>query len=291
MITGLYRHAVKGLSSDELTKVTLTSPGETFPDDRRFALLQKENEAKFDPTSPKWLHKNHFLCAFTEPKLMSRFKTSYHQILNEAGGSYAEPCDEIGVAQQQVARILTIQDRVSEENLLGPIDLATEDGRVSLANFFSDISGKEVICISSSSNSKDHKHQFGNTSSGVKQREDTRTVHIVNENSLKDFEAKIGVPLNASRFRPNIVVKGLEAWKEFDLVGHQICLGTTKLSIIKKTVRCDGISVDALDPDNILDIPSLMSKHYPTYGPYFGVYAVVDYPGTMAIGDTLVTLD
>ena len=285
-VIGLYRHAVKGLSADELTKVTLLNAGETFPDDRRFALLQKENEAKFDASSPEWLHKENFLCAFSDPKLMSTFLSTYN-IVN-AEGSRTEPCDtgsDEGAATTQ--RLLTIRDRASTDHLLGPVDLNNKQGRDSVASFFSEKSGKDVVCVAggSTSSSQQHKHQFGNTSSGIKARGDTRTIHIVNAETVKDLASKIGVPLNPTRFRPNLVIEGLEAWKEFDWVGHQIQIGDAKISIIKQTVRCEGISVDPLDPENELDIPKLLMKEFPQYGPYFGVYGVVDEPGSMALGD------
>jgi hypothetical protein len=53
----------------------------------------------------------------------------------------------------------------------------------------------------------------------------------------------------------------------------------------KKTVRCDGISVDPLDQENVLNIPDLMMNHFPEYGPYLGVYAVVDKGGAISLGD------
>lgn len=282
-IVELYRHAVKGLSSDKLTKVTFAEAGETFPDDRRFALLQKKNEDKFNSASPEWLHKENFLCSFSDPKLMSTFQTSY-QILN-ADASMAEPCDTVGA--ENPTRLLTVNNRDSSENLLGPIDLSSEHGLASLAKFFSERSGKEVVCVSACKADK-HKHQFGNTSSGVKARGDTRTMHIINANTVRDIESKIGIPLNPSRFRPNIVLDGLTAWEEFDLVGKEIKLGTTRMSIVSKTVRCEGVSVDPLDSENILDIPGLLTKHYPEYGPFLGVYAVLDKPGSIAIGDSLI---
>ena len=54
-VTGLYRYAVKGLSGDALSTVSLGGAGETFPDDRRYALLYEENLNKFN--GKDWLHK------------------------------------------------------------------------------------------------------------------------------------------------------------------------------------------------------------------------------------------
>ena len=37
------------------------------------------------------------------------------------------------------------------------------------------------------------------------------------------------------------------------------------------------MGVDPLHPDlGTLDIPNLLTKHFPKHGPYLGVYAVVD---------------
>jgi hypothetical protein len=60
------------------------------------------------------------------------------------------------------------------------------------------------------------------------------------------------------------------------------------LSVISKTVRCRGVSVDPDDdPPVVLDIPGLLVEHFPTHGPYLGVYAVVDRPGRIAVNDRL----
>ena len=60
--------------------------------------------------------------------------------------------------------------------------------------------------------------------------------------------------------------------------------------ICARTVRCDGISVDPLNRSEILNIPNLLSKHFPEHGPYLGVYALVDTPGIIDIGDTLTII-
>ena len=60
-----------------------------------------------------------------------------------------------------------------------------------------------------------------------------------------------------------------------------------KLKILNKTVRCDGVSVDPLDPEAVLDIPKLLTQNFPEHGPYLGVYAVIEDPGVISLGDTV----
>lgn len=62
------------------------------------------------------------------------------------------------------------------------------------------------------------------------------------------------------------------------------------LRVINKTVRCHGVSVDPNDDDAntmILDIPKLLSKHFPQHGPYLGVYCTLERPGELWVGDSL----
>lgn len=56
-IKSLHRYAVKGLSGDSVSSMTLIGGDGTFEDDRRFALLYDEKTGVFDEDNPKWLHK------------------------------------------------------------------------------------------------------------------------------------------------------------------------------------------------------------------------------------------
>ena len=212
-------------------------------------------------------------------------------------------------------RLLTVWNRKlgrTSTPLLGPTDLGCELGREETSQFFTKLCGRKVKCVVASTPKNvqneelgrvsrldnQHMHQFGNTSAGgLGPKGDTRTIHIVNENTVKQFsEAVFGVEdcddckvLTSTRFRPNIVVGNLDPWAEFDLIGKTIEIVPKednendakdyplRLRIVSRTVRCEGVGVDPLHPElGALDIPNLLATHFPMHGPYLGVYAVVD---------------
>ena len=119
------------------------------------------------------------------------------------------------------------------------------------------------------------------------------------------------------RFRPNIVIDGLDPWEEFNWVGRSLRVvphGSNKdlssgdtdkipqiiVRVLTRTVRCEGVGIDPLDPSmEKLDIPKLLSKNYPQHGPYLGVYASLEVIGgdekfgsgeLLSVGDTLELL-
>ncbi len=345
----------------------------TFPDDRRYALLKiKENgeddndscssssstsqKIAFDPNDPSWLHKENFICAFTEPELMASFISRYEIIKQSMDSARSSNDDDENENENDVQRLFTLHDREgynynqegpiaidsSSPPVLGPIYLNTQHGRDQLSMFFmrkqlekdplsmtttTTTTTTKLICATQI-HSKKHTHQFGNTSSGVKNNNgDTRTIHIINEATVREVEDAINnvhaqnggdiedgvmnmeelkVQLNAMRFRPNIVVDGLEPWKEFEFVGKHMRLVKKNNSkegdvdsscpitfrVLSRTVRCDGVGIDPTDPDpqkTKLDIPQLLNKNFPEHGPYLGVYAVIesDGDGTISVGDSI----
>ena len=312
VITDLARYAIKGFSGDSLASVAIPRGGvQTFPDDRRFALLKESNHEKFDPTDPKWLHKENFLCAFSAPELLAGFR-SHYEIVER--GDDGDGDGETEQQQQHQRRLLTLYRRTSEgddasaEPVLGPIDLGLPSGRDELASFFSDESNQPLVCVTKkeADDGTASTFQFGNTRAGVKHNPggDTRTVHIVNSATVREFSETTGLTLNAMRFRPNIVIDGLDPWEEFNWVGRTLRVvpktkedgtgdgdtdtaanananpNTSSQIIVKvltKTVRCEGIGIDPLDPSSgKLDMPKLLSKNYPEHGPYLGVYASLE---------------
>ena len=130
--------------------------------------------------------------------------------------------------------------------------------------------------------------------------------------------------LNPTRFRPNIVIDGpdLQPWDEFNWIGKSLQIvpaassrstssGASATSsslssssdeyctmkILQRTVRCNGISLDPEDNTHgnghgvALDIPKLLTHHFPQHGPYLGVYAHIETGGTIELGDTIRIID
>lgn len=334
IIKDLARYAVKGLAPDKLSKISLSPDDKTFPDDRRYALMKRkinhggigddgdgndEKSEMFDEMNPAWLHKENFLCAFTDPEFMAQFQTSYEIMKSNNGNDDA--------SGDGIQRLLTVRRRSlsessaatatgDEKKNVNVFDLNSFEGREKMAQYFMDQAPPSIstgddskgdstslVCVTQT-HSPAHTHQFGNTSKGFKMNNgDSRTIHIVNEATVREFEDKINsstgveeekVILNPMRFRPNIVVDGLQPWKEFDLVGKRLKVirsssddnedstGSSAnsaffLKVLSKTVRCAGIGVDPSHPKSKkLDVPQLLAKYFPQHGPYLGIYAVIE---------------
>jgi uncharacterized protein YcbX len=122
-----------------------------------------------------------------------------------------------------------------------------------------------------------------------------RNKQVVFQSTIDALAEKIGVTLNASRFRPNIVLHSettsIMPFQEFDWIGeelvHNDATNSLRLRIVNKTVRCEGIGVDSLDPTVRLDLPALLMEHFPDQGPFLGVYCTLEGPGQLSIGDEL----
>ena len=168
-VTSLHRYAVKGLSGDVLDSVALRTS--CFPDDRRYALLLQNNDGSLQQREWKegeWFHKENFLCAFTHPELLAKYKSSYRIVEN-----HYEEVDATTVQQ----RLLELKDRATGQLLVGPLHMETEHGRTALADFLSEHSGntRTVVCVTSEAGD----FQFGNTSAGVKNGDaNARSIHV-----------------------------------------------------------------------------------------------------------------
>ena len=292
-VTRLLRYAVKGLGADTLRRVQL-EPGSGFPNDRRWALRYVTSgtspRGPAIPSAPGWRHKSNFVCAFTEGPALGAFCTAFE-----------DDGDVLVVRRRQHhGGADNDNDNDASASTLLRANLTTSAGRYATEAFFSKVILKnaqpqplEVV----------EGPHFGNTPAGAMKGDGSlHIIHIVNAATVRAVAETCGVTLHPSRFRPNIVLDGMPAWSEFDLVGHELRVGGCTLRVINRTVRCKATNYDPQhdhDKTNSShkstgpppDIPALLAQHWPRHGPYLGVYAQVVDAGEVHIGDNVARVD
>jgi hypothetical protein len=249
VVTGLFRYPVKGLSAAPLQRVTL-SAGETFPFDRAWAI--ENGPSRFDPESPRPVPDISFLILMRDERLAAleaRFEEETQRLVLLRGGRQ--------VASGQ---------------------LSTQSGRQIIEQFFAAfmadrLRGRPKIVSAPG-------HTFIETGDKV--------AHIVNLATVRELERVAERPIDPMRFRPNIIVDGLEPWAEFNWIGKEIAIGPVTLQVLEKTVRCAATNVDPRTGARDMDIPATLRRKWGHID--FGVYAKILSGGDLAVGDPLATL-
>lgn len=249
-MVNLYRYPVKGLTPEPLESVVLT-PLKALPFDRAYAI--ENGPGPFDPSNPGHLPKIHFLMLMRSEglaTLRSRFDDATHTLVLSRDGAELARGD-----LQTVAGRMAIEDVISTAVTSG-------------------LRGRPRIVSSPG-------HSFSDVAA--------QCVHIINLASLRALETMLGVTLDARRFRPNLIIDGLEPWRELELVGKKLSGGEATLEIFKRTERCAATNVNPDTGARDLKIPSFLSK---TLGHTdFGVYARVISGGPLTIDNWMTITD
>ena len=251
-IMTLYRHPVKGLSPEEIGDARLEAGGH-FPCDRLFAL--ENGPSGFDPAAPEHLPKMKFLMLMRNERL-ARLKTAYDP---ETGSLTIRQGGDIAAAG----------------------DLRTDEGRSAIERFFESFMGDALRGPVKLINAP-QGHRFMDSRSGF--------VSILNRQTIAAIAAMLGrETLDARRFRGNIVIGGMEAFAENDLVGQKIRIGMAELEVTKRIERCAATDVD---PTAGIRDTGMIAALERAYGHHdCGIYARVIQSGAIRIGDRLEKMD
>jgi uncharacterized protein YcbX len=222
-VASVYRYPVKGLTPEQLPKVTL-SVGQPLPADRRYAI--ENGPSGFDPAAPQYFPKTKFLMLMRNERLAA-LRTHY----------------------DDASHVLTIREN-GVETAHGDLDSAA--GRAAIeqffaANFAADLRGPPRILFADG-------HSFSDVARKV--------VSIINLASVTALEEVIGQNVAPLRFRGNLHVAGWPAWHEFDLMDQVLSIGDVRLKIVKRIVRCAATNVDPDTAARDLTIPATLQKTY-----------------------------
>lgn len=245
-LRSIYRYPVKGLTPEKLESVRL-EPGETLPADRKYAI--ENGPSGFDPASPGYFPKTQFLMLMRNERLATldtRYDDATHTLVIRSEG---------------------------RELVRG--DLSTKEGRLAIEAFFrrfmpAELRGPPKVLQADG-------HSFSDVAAKV--------VSVINLASVAAIENVVGQPVHPLRFRANLYVDGWPAWHEFSLVGQEVTIGTTRLKVTKRIVRCAATNVDPDTGIRDLAIPATLMKTFDHAD--CGIYALVIAGGEIAPGDEI----
>jgi hypothetical protein len=248
-IQSIYRYPVKGLSLEPMQSARLEA-GETLPDDRLYAI--ENGPSRFDPAQPRHQSKTHYLMLMRNERLATlrtRFDAPSRTLLIAFEG---------------------------REAVKG--DLGTAPGRAAIERFFA------AFCPDELRGPPRLLHAPGFSFSDVARK----VVSIINLASVAALEEVMGAAIDPLRFRGNVYVTGWPAWRELDLVGQAIAIGThVRLKIVKRIVRCAATNVDPNTGIRDLAIPDALQRAYGHAD--CGIYGEVVTPGEIAVGDCVAS--
>ena len=93
----------------------------------------------------------------------------------------------------------------------------------------------------------------------------------------------------ARRFRPNLLLDGCSPHEEDSWLGGVVAVGPeVRLRVVAPDPRCAITTIDPETGQRDFDIPRFLLTYRPAArAPYFGVYAIVDTPGAITVGDAV----
>jgi uncharacterized protein YcbX len=245
-VAALYRYPVKGLTPEPLDRVRL-EPGETFPFDRAYAI--ENGPSGFDPAAPRHLAKANFLMLMRNERLAAldaRFDDATATLTIRRGG------------------------RIAAE---GRLD--TEEGRRAIEAFFDGFAAKELRAPARL------LHVPGFSFSDVA----AKVVSLINLESVRDLGGRLGTEVHPLRFRGNVLVEGMPAWAELDLVGKRLTAGGAAFEGMDRIVRCAATNVNPVSAERDLAIPRSLQELY-GHGDC-GAYLRVVEGGELKVGDEI----
>lgn len=113
---------------------------------------------------------------------------------------------------------------------------------------------------------------------------------LLSTTSLQTLQAASDAVIDVRRFRPNFLLdlSGSEGFPEQDWHGRRLQLGTAVLQV---TVECPRCVMTTHGFDDLPRDPGIMRSLVQAAGGRLGVYATVETPGIVNVGDTLALLD
>lgn len=243
-LTAITRFPVKGLGPEQLQQVELTART-ALPLDRAWAI--ENGPSPFDDSAPGHVKKKHFLMLAGQAEL-ARLDCRYA----------ADACT-VTVSLDDASPIeVRLDDAGTHAPLFDCLETLLGDA----------VRGPLRLV-----------HAPGQAMTDIPMPQ----ISLINAASVRDLAEKTGLALDPLRFRGNLLIDGLAAWEEFQLVGQDIRIGGVELRVESRIRRCTATSVDLETGTRNTDVPAALFEHYGHMD--CGLYLTVLEDGVIALGD------
>ena len=125
---------------------------------------------------------------------------------------------------------------------------------------------------------------------------DEYPISLVSQASIEGLSRQPGAPagFEGRRFRPNFLLAGCGPHEEDSWIGATVRIGEELLlRVVARDPRCAITTHDPQSGNRDVDTLRLILSYRPSFlgrtrAAYFGVYGIVDRPGTVSLGDEVV---
>ena len=114
----------------------------------------------------------------------------------------------------------------------------------------------------------------------------SKTISLINLNSIKDFEKKLSKKVEFQRFRGNIYVDGLNPWDERNLINKTLIINNLKFKVTKEIPRCVATNIRPNSSEINLSIPISLKQIYNHIN--LGIYLMPLDDGTIKSNDDIL---
>ena len=117
----------------------------------------------------------------------------------------------------------------------------------------------------------------------------SKTISLINLNSIKDLENKISRKIELQRFRGNIYIDGLNAWDERNWLNKTLTINDVKFKVIKEIPRCSATNIKPNSSEYNLSVPASLKKFYNHIN--LGIYLLPLNNGNIKLYDDILIND